>query len=166
MRPIQFAGGVAKGMVVRDIIDVYSPYDAALELKQVPRFTYGDDSDEMGYEVWFEEKLRYFLIVPDLYADVKRITGLVVVSPEIEVDGLHTGMEIGEILKRYPNAKLNIDLINDWEYLYIKEPGLRLTFKTGETNRIAEYTYNKNTQDHEMVTIKDKKRKLDLITVE
>jgi len=165
MMPVLYAGTMAAGMVLRDIPDVYGQYSNNVELKEVPRYTYGDDSDELGYELWFEEKLQYFLTVADKKDGVKRITGLTVISPEIEVGGLHTGLGIGEILKRYPNAKLNIDLINDWEYLYIKELSLRLEFKTSETNRIAQYTYNKRIGSYEAVKIKDEKRKLDFISV-
>jgi len=165
MQPIVYAGKLASGMVLRDVIDVYNPDEGLVVLKEVPRFTYGDDSDEMGYEVWWEDKLQYFLIVPNPDTDVKRIAGLTVISPEIEVHGLHTGMPVGEILKKFPNAKLHIDLINEWEYLYINEYNVRLTFKTDEENRIAKYKYSKKTGEDEAVKVIDKDRKLDYISV-
>ena len=40
---------------------------------------------------------------------------------------------------KYPNVKLNIDLISDWEFVYLKNEKIKFVFKTDKANRIGIY---------------------------
>lgn len=138
MKPIIYAGEIAIGMVLRDIMEIYNP-SYGIELKEVPQFTYGYDSEEIGYELWVSDKPLYFMIISKHNSEIKRIKQLTVLSPEISVQGFNTGMSLENILNKYPKAKLNIDLINDWEFIFIKELNVKFVFKTNNSNRIGFY---------------------------
>ncbi len=164
MKPIVYGGKLAVGMVLRDIPDIYNT-SYGLELKEVPRFAYGFDSEEIGYELWVSGNPLYFLIAPNRHSEIRRIEHLVLISPELTVHGLHPGMTVEAILKEHPNANLNIDLISDWEYIYLKEFDIRLIFKTDSSKRIAEYTLNEKTGDFIPTKILNKTRKVDFIKI-
>lgn len=164
MKPIIYVGDIALGMVLRDVAGIYN---YGIELKEVSQFTYGYDSEETGYELWISNKPLYFLIVPNRYSEIRRIEYLTILSPEISVHGLNTDMTVKNVLKKYPDAKLNIDLINDWEYIYIKNLNLRLEFKTNKDNRIAQYKLNEKDKSGDFVATKllNENQKIDFITI-
>ena len=163
MKPIIYAGNLGVGMVVRDIYDIYNY--GTIELRETPQWVYGYDSEELGYELWVSEKLLYFLIIPDFYSDIRRIEYLTVISPDIFIKGLHTGMTVEDILQQYPKAVLNIDDLNDWEYIYIPELKIILEFQSEKHNRIAQYKLNEKDGSLNAIKILDKTRKVDFITV-
>lgn len=166
MNPIIYAGKIGLGMVLRDVTDIYNT-SYGIELKKVPQFVYGYDSEKNGFELWVSDKPLYFIIAPDPFSEIRRIEHLTVLSPEISVHGLHTDMTIKNVLDKYPNAELKIDLVNDWEYIYLRNLNLRLEFKTNKDNRIAQYKLNEKNENEDFIATKilNENRKIDFITI-
>lgn len=173
MKPLIYAGNVAIGMALRDFIGSNN-----WSIEEVSCLNYGYDvcyseetGEENGMEIWLigqygkKEELLYFLIVPDRYSDVKRIEYLTVISPEIEVHGLYTDMTVEDVFSKHPDAKSYIDLISDWEYIYIENLNLKVIFKTDKHNRIAQYKLNEKDGSAIMTKISDKTRKVDFIEI-
>tara|TARA_R110002012_G_scaffold105970_2_gene247124 strand:+ start:640 stop:1734 length:1095 start_codon:yes stop_codon:yes gene_type:complete len=104
--------------------------------KEVPIFEYGYDSETIGKELYINNELQLFVAISD--SDI--ITGISFVSPRYTFNNISTETIVSEILNKYPNSKLNIDLISDWEYIFIKELDIRLVFKTNNYNRIGLYS--------------------------
>jgi|GEM_PF-858865 len=125
------------------------------QFKQVPLYEYGFDSDELGMEVWQDNKVLFFAPVP-----MGQVTALCAVNPGYNIHGLTTAMTIAQVLKKYPGNKLRRDLISDWEYLYLKDEDLRIVFRTDETKRIGVYGQD---PESESTTIIRPKAKVDFI---
>lgn len=104
-------------------------------LEEVPMYEYGYDSDKLGTEFITNGEKQIFVIV-----DVKnKVTGISFVSSKYKFNGINTETTVFEVLEKYPNYKLHIDLISDWEFIYLKEEKIKLNFKTDNTNRIGIY---------------------------
>ena len=164
MKPLVYAAGLAIGMDLRAAEEVLSPYDEVVELKSVPQWLYGYDSEEYGYEVLVDGEPHYFVVIEESDDGVRRIAHMIVISPKITVRGLHTGMTVGEVLEKYPDAQVNIDSLNDGEYIYIKELELRLMFTTDDGKQVTQ-PQDAKAEYLRPVRILDKDRKVDYIIV-
>lgn len=103
--------------------------------KEVPIFEYGYDSETIGKELYINNELQLFVV----FNDFDIVTGISFVSPRYTFDGISTKSNVSEILNKYPTSKLHIDLISDWEYIFIKELNVRFVFQTNNSNRIGLY---------------------------
>jgi hypothetical protein len=102
--------------------------------EKAPLFKYGYDSQDLGIEVCIDGKVLFFVAVPN-----EIITGISIVSPLYSFNGISTETTFAQMLEKYPDYKLHIDLISDWEFVYLKDERIRLNFKTDNTNRIGIY---------------------------
>lgn len=102
---------------------------------EVPVFEYGYDSETIGKEFYINNELQLFVVINDF--DI--VTGISFVSPRYSFNKISTDSKVSEILHKYPSSKLHIDLISDWEYIFIKELNVRFVFKTNNSNRIGFY---------------------------
>ncbi len=136
--PIRYAVKIANGMTLKDVQSIY-PNGYLLE---VPRNKYGDDqSDEVtGFEIWDNSELLYFVDTQG-EGDKEIITDILIVK-QIDYGKIRPNSTIKNILKLYPKSELKIDLISDWEYVYIQELGATLHFKTSDGNRIGKYKFD------------------------
>ena len=105
-----------------------------LNYKDIPMFAYGYDSDEQGIEFYQDGLLKFFVTISD-----NIINGISIISPEYNLNGINTESSISQIFRKYPNVKLNIDLISDWEFVYLKNEKIKFVFKTDKANRIGIY---------------------------
>lgn len=106
-----------------------------LTYKDAPLFLYGYDSDEQGIEFYQDGQLKFFVsIISD-----NIIHGISIISPEYNFNDINTKSSISQILEKYPNVKLNIDLISHWEFVYLKNEKIKFIFKTNKVNRIGIY---------------------------
>jgi len=121
---------VCKGMLITDFKKAYKN----ASFKQSPLYVYGFDSDELGYEVWIDNEIHFFLVVREAL-----VVGVVVLSPKYSMNGINTTTTVSTIFEKYPKAKMYVDLMTNWEYVYLKEAGITLIFKTEENNRIGIY---------------------------
>ena len=129
------------------------------DFKEATRYNYGDDEEGTGYEVWRDSELLFFFTENTS----QQITGISVISPQFEFGRISTATTIGEVIKLYPNLKLTIDLINDWEYMYVPDLKITLYFKTNDMNRVAKYKFDKKAADMAFRKVIRPETKIDLI---
>lgn len=103
--------------------------------KEAPIFEYGYDSETIGKEFYTNNELQLFVV----FNEFNIATGISFVSPRYTFDGISTETKVSEILNKYTTSKLHIDLISDWEYIFIKELYVKFVFKTNNSNRIGFY---------------------------
>jgi hypothetical protein len=99
-----------------------------------PLYKYGYDSDKLGFEVCINGEILIFIVVND-----NLITGITVVSSKYNFRGFNTEMTISQILEKHPESKIYVDLLSEWEYIYLPNEKIRLNFKTDSTNLIGNY---------------------------
>lgn len=126
-------------------------------IRKIPLYEYGYDSKEMGFEFVKEGQIQFYVVASD-----NLVTAISFVSPNYDFKGTSTKTTVAEVLEKYPQSKLHIDLINDWEYIYLKSHMVKFIFKTDKNNRIGVYD-----ADPEKGTIKIKRKnaKIDLIKI-
>jgi hypothetical protein len=143
MNPIRYAGKIAQGMTMKEVQFIY-PNGYLLE---VPRNKFGEDqSDEVtGFEIWDNSELLYFVGTHG-ESDKEFITDIFIVK-QIDFGKIRYYSTIKDILRLYPKCELRIDLISDWEYIYIAELGATLHFKTSERTRVGKYKFDEVSRD-------------------
>lgn len=106
------------------------------EIQKAEGYDFGYDG---GGEAWIYNKngKPVFAIVPS-YTD--SIIAIVAIDKGLKTSkGLHPGMTVKELISFYPNAKVHLDLIFDWEWIVDDVNGLEFVFMTSDKNRIGEY---------------------------
>ena len=141
------------GMTLADVKAVHPKAN----IKEVPN-KYGNcaDDDYTGYEIRERNKLIAFVI---LNTDQK-IKRIVVTSPKFKFNGVNTKSTVDDILKHHPEAKLSMNSLDDWEYIYLQNPDMTIGFETDENSRIGIY------DDETVVGIKRKSASVDFIIIE
>jgi hypothetical protein len=104
--------------------------------KDLPVLEYGYDPETIGKGFYINNELQFFVLVNS--NDI--ITAITFISPRYKFNQISTETKISEIINKYPKSKLKIDLISDWEYIFIKELNVCFIFKTNDSNRIGVYT--------------------------
>jgi len=102
---------------------------------EVSVYEYGYDLETIGKELYINNELQLLVIVND--NDI--VSGIYFFSPRYKFDKISTETKVSEIINKYPNSEMHIDLISDWEYIFIKELNVQFVFKTNSSNRIGIY---------------------------
>ena len=132
-QPITYIGDIAIGMTLEDIILIY-PNISFIEKEN--NYKTCADKSSFGFEIWDGNEVLGF--VANNIQDNK-IKSLIVRSPRFYFGKINTNTTASEVLKYYPKSNIRLDLLTDWEHIYIKELHVELVFKTNETNRIGLY---------------------------
>lgn len=165
--PIQYIGEIAIGMTLEDLKLVY-PNGQIFKKEN----TFGTCAEaKIGFEVWDENTLLGFAITKPIrensgnsdeeiidYANEK-IINFLVLSVTLNVGKINTNSTASEVLKMYPKANVRLDLLSEWEHIYLKELNSELVFKTNDSNRIGVY------KNEIFVKLKNKNAKIDFIVV-
>ncbi len=104
------------------------------EFKIKPVYEYGVDDDSPGIEVSRNGVIQLFAFV---HGD--QVIDWAYISPDFSCEGINTGIPVQDLLKKFPSARLNIDLIDDTEYLSCREFRGKIVFRTTNKNRIGIY---------------------------
>lgn len=132
-KPIRYVGKMAIGMTLDDVKLVYP--DVNFVEKENSYSTCADDNQN-GFEVFDGNQLLAF--VPNELSENK-ILNPIILSPKINFGKISTNSTAQQILKTYPKSNVRLDLLSDWEHIYIQELEIEVVFKTNENNRIAAY---------------------------
>jgi hypothetical protein len=133
MSEIRWAGKLATWMTLDDVTAVYP--DAVVS-KIEDRFGSCAEDERPAYSLTDDADSLAFLF---LDTDEKYIRKILVQSPKISCNNIHTGMTAGDVLHLYPAATIVTDLLGDYEYIVLRDPAVRLIFNTTEKNRVAKY---------------------------
>lgn len=146
------------GKTLKDLKKIY-PHS---KLKEAPLYEYGDESNEVGYEVWNNGELLFFVTISNLKANGP-ITGLTIVSPKFKIGNINTKMTAKQVFKMYPNSTPHIDEISMHEYVYVKELDLTLVFKTNEIERVGVYEHKDGSDSFK--SLNNKNAMVDLVMI-
>jgi len=146
------------GMTIFELKEVYK----TAKFIEEPVFLYGVDGESNGLEV-VENNERLFFVWT-LLGD-NRIKGITILSPSIIIDSdISVGITLTEFLKKYPDCKLTIDLLDEGiESCYVKEKNYSVEFLTEPENRVGEY--NLETSEAELIKIRRPEAKIDRISI-
>ncbi len=160
---INYIGEIAIGMTLEEVKLVY-PNVQFIQKENI----YGSCADaKTGYEVWNDNELLGFIITKPAdkiegeeinYAN-QIIVQFLVFSAKFNFEKISINNKVSEVLKMYPKANVRIDLLTEWEHIYIKDLNIELIFKTDENNRIGIY------KNEEFVQLKNGKAKANFIQV-
>ena len=103
--------------------------------KKIPLYEYGYDSEINGLEICSASGEPQIFLVDNK----ETVVGICFISPKYQFNGINTQTKVSDILNKYPNSRLYIDLISLFEYIYIDELKIKLIFKTNESNSIGKY---------------------------
>lgn len=122
------------GMTINELKKAYPN----AKFVEEPVSLYGVDGEGKGLVV--VNNNERLLFVWTLEGDDK-IRGITILSPSIVIDSnIAVGMPLQEFLKKYPDIKLTISLIDeDIEYCYVKGKEYLIEFLTQPDNRVGEY---------------------------
>lgn len=151
--PIKYIGDIAIGMTLEDLKLIY-PYISLIEKENI--YQTCSDENALGFEIWDGTEL---IVYVDNNITDNKIKNLKVISPRFNFDKLNTNTTASEILKYFPKSNVRLDLLTDWEHIYIKELNIELVFKTNEANRIGKY------ENENFVKLKNGETKVDFIQV-
>jgi hypothetical protein len=123
------------GMTIQEVKDLYKDS----EFIEEPLYEYGIDSEDKGLTVIENGEKLFFVWTMQ---DEVKIHGISIISRRIQIDnGIHVGMKLEDFLKKHPNENLRMDeLTNEYEYIYVPDPGYSVEFLTTDTTRAAIYT--------------------------
>ncbi len=152
-KPIKYIGDMAIGMTINDLKLVY-PYVSFIEKENIYKTC--TDENELGFEIWDGNELLGYANKNSIE---NRITNLKVISSIFKFGKINTNSTASEVLKYYSKSSVRLDLISDWEHIYIKELDIELVFKTNNNNRIAKY------KNEDFIKLINGKVKVDFIEV-
>ena len=146
------------GMTIQEMKDVYTSANFIEE----PVYKYGIDGESNGLVV--EENGNRLFFVWTLENE-NEIRGITIISKDIKIDNnVSVGMTLAEFIKKYPEATLAIDLIdNKYEFSYVAKLKYRIEFLTTDSTRVAEYSFGEG--EPEYIKIINLKKKVDRISV-
>ena len=133
-------GKITVGMQVTSLQELYPD----MNTEERPVYEYGVDGETMG--ILLKNQAKPYLYLWTMQGDSK-IHGITALSPDLQTtDGLKVGSTVTEILSLYPNSEAGISFIDDTEFIYIEELGLRFEFLTTPESRIGDYEFNNDPQ--------------------
>ncbi|NMH26821.1 hypothetical protein [Flavobacterium silvaticum] len=164
---IHYAGRMAFGMALADVLEAYPDVEFT---KTANRFGMCAD-DKKGFAISIAtDTLAFVLTRPIKEGETDTEDGGINLSNEkifrifVESEGFQFGKlskksTASEILKLYPTANVRLDLLTNWEHIYIQELSVEFVFKTNDKNRIGKY------RDETFVKLRNKRAKPDFIAV-
>lgn len=146
------------GMTIQEMKDVYTSANFIEE----PVYKYGIDGESNGLVVEENGNRLFFVWTSE---NENEIRGITIISKDIKIDNnVSVGMTLAEFIKRYPEATLAIDLIdNKYEFSYVAKLKYRIEFLTTDSTRVAEYSFGEG--EPEYIKIINLKKKVDRISV-
>jgi hypothetical protein len=151
--PIKYAGNVAIGMTLEDLKLIY-PYVSFIEKENI--YSTCAEENIIGFEVWDGNELLGYV---SNNITENKIKNFIAISSTLYFGKLNVNSTAKQVLKYYPKSNVRLDLLTDWEHIYVKELNIELIFKTNETNRIGKY------KSEEFVKLKNGELKVDYIQV-
>lgn len=153
MSEIRWAGKIATWMTLNEVKLIYP--DASIE-KITDRYSVCAEDERPAYLLKNDTDS---LAVLFLDTEENYIQKIVVLSKSISFNKINSDLTIKEVLKYYPDAKLQTDLLSEYEYLYLQDLNIKIVFNTTEKNRIGKY------QDEKMTKLLRPSAKIDYIEI-
>jgi hypothetical protein len=106
--------------------------------KEIDAYDFGFDGGGKAI-VYSYKNEAVFALVPAYETDY--IIALIALHKNLVFkSGIQVGMSVDQVLKHYPNAEFELNLMSDWEEIADAKNAFILVFKTDEEHRIGTYT--------------------------
>jgi len=151
--PIKYIGNIAIGMTLEDLKLIY-PYASFIEKETIYKTC--ADANTLGFEVWDGNELLAYV---NNNITENRITNFIAISSAFNFGKLNINSTARQVLKYYPKSNVRLDLLTEWEHIYVKEFNIEFIFKTNEASRIGNY------KNEDFVKLKNGETKVDFIQV-
>jgi hypothetical protein len=103
--------------------------------------------------LYFSENELLFGLIPKLETDT--LLFIIAAHKKLKtVNGLHPNSTVEELLKIYPEMRVQQDLMNSWEVFQEENNGWNFVFMTDEKTKIGEYSELKHTSKPLRLTTK------------
>lgn len=129
-------GNIKLGMTIQEAEKQFSN----LKKKTGSSGDFGLDGGSPIY-LYHLKKEVLFGLVPKLFTDT--LHSIIVLHPNFKtIEGLHKGSSVNEILKVYPNSKVQLNWINGNEHIIDTTNHLYFTFQTQKDKQVGDYSQN------------------------
>lgn len=126
-------GEIKIGMTINNAEKLLKP----LTKKEIEAYDFGFDGGGKAYIYSLENE---FIIALIPKRDSQEIAAIIALSNKLKTkNGLSPKSTIADIQAKYPNIKINQNLMMDWEFIQDEKSNLEFVFVTNENNRIGEY---------------------------
>ena len=139
MAEVRWAGKIATWMTLNEAKSIYP--GASIE-KTTDRYSICADDERPAYSITDNDDTIAIFI---LDTEEKYIQKIVALSEKIKFSNINTGLTAKEVLRLYPKAKIETDLLSEHEYIVIPTLNIKIVFDTTEKNRVAKYKKEKMT---------------------
>lgn len=101
-------------------------------------YNFGFDGGSPAYLYYYRDELILGLI-PKLQTDTLII--IIAVHNKLQtINGINPNSKVSDLIKKYPDLKIQKDLMNNWEFFEDKKNGWDFIFMTDEKTEIGEYS--------------------------
>ena len=126
-------GEIKIGMTIKDAEKLLNQ----LSKEETEAYDFGFDG---GGKAYLYSLGKEFVIGLIPKRDSQEILAIVALSKNLKTgNGLNPNSTVSEIQAKYPNIKVNQNLMMDWEFIQDEKNNLEFVFMTNEKNRIGEY---------------------------
>jgi len=126
-------GEIKIGMTIKDVEKKLT----GLNKKEVPVYQFGFDGEEPVPSYYFRDTLVLALI-PKYNSDTLRF--IIAAHKNFRTaNGLSTKSSVKDLVEKYPDLKVNMNMMNGWEYISDDENNYDFAFVSDEKNEIGEY---------------------------
>ena len=127
------AGNIKVGTSIRD----YEKQLKSLKKRETDAYQFGYDGGGVA-QVYFYKDEPVFALIPALETD--SILAIIVMNENFQtVSSVRVGMKVQEVSSLYPNVKVQINELMEWEEIYDQKNDFQLVFKTTDEDRIGVY---------------------------
>lgn len=104
---------------------------------EVEAYDFGFDGGGSAY-IYSLKNEPVIALIPKRDSD--ELLAIIAISKNLETNnGLNPKSKVAEIQTKYPDIKVNQDVMMDWEFIQDKKSNLQFIFMTNENNQIGEY---------------------------
>jgi hypothetical protein len=126
-------GEIKIGMKLSELATALSTFNS----KEIDAYDFGFDGGGKAI-VYSYKNEAVFALVPAYQTDsIISIIGLH--KNLVFKSGIQVGMSVDQVLRHYPNAEVELNLMTDWEEIADAKNAYILVFKTDEKSRIGKY---------------------------
>lgn len=108
-----------------------------LTRSEILAYDYGYDGGGKAYLYSYKNEVILALIPK---RDFDEILAIIAINKNLKTEnGLNANATVSEIMEKYPDSKVNQDVMMDWEFMQDDKNNLQFIFETTENNQIGKY---------------------------
>lgn len=126
-------GEIKIGMKIKDAEKFLNP----LTKTKTEAYDFGFDGGGSAF-IYSLQNQPILALVPK--RDFDELLAIIAISKNLKTkNGLNPNSTVREIIAKYPDIKVNQDVMMDWEFMHDEKNNLQFVFETDENNQIGQY---------------------------